>query len=256
MKIANFSSLFSPLIRGTGLYVDMEFWTEVRRQVLVGGPVKRVQQRRLPGCLQHLGFDHMPDESELNAVYRKLAASNHPDQGGSIGQFKTIQTHYEAAQKVIAGAKPKVEPPEPKDFLYLTVDVIIRRYPILLTTGQAYWISHTLFDTWESDQWTDSSKYYSGGSICKISKRNIRRRGYCDKSGLRFESERPSHTNDHVSVPACFRILGHQSIPTLTELRDAYAILQKINDVVGQTDDERQVEQFNYTKATALLEQR
>ena len=46
MKIANFSSLFSPLIRGTGLYVDMEFWTEVRRQVLVGGLSKRGAVKR------------------------------------------------------------------------------------------------------------------------------------------------------------------------------------------------------------------
>ena len=46
MKIANFSSLFFTVIRGTGLYVDMEFWTEVRRQVLVGGLSKRGAVKR------------------------------------------------------------------------------------------------------------------------------------------------------------------------------------------------------------------
>ncbi len=46
MKIANFSSLFFTVIRGTGLYVDMEFWTEVRRQVLVEGLSKRGAVKR------------------------------------------------------------------------------------------------------------------------------------------------------------------------------------------------------------------
>ena len=198
----------------------------------------------------------MPTESELNARYRKLAFENHPDQGGSTGRFKIIQIDYEAAQKLLGGAKPRREPPpKPKNYMYVKGDAVLR-FPIVRITSQSYWFGYGRFDTWKPDleRWSVfSERTCSPGGYFKLKKREILKYGFADSIEHRLESEKPPHVNENVDVPECFYVLGHRKIPTFDELIEAHEKCQKFNKRFGESHLFVKVEEWCFEQAKLIL---
>ncbi|MCA9169094.1 MAG: J domain-containing protein [Planctomycetales bacterium] len=55
-------------------------------------------QRETPNCLRAFGLQLPCNEHELKEAYRRRAKELHPDRGGDIHKFLTLQQQFEQAQ--------------------------------------------------------------------------------------------------------------------------------------------------------------
>ena len=67
--------------------------------ILAGFPALPVAAATIPDCFRVLGFDRIPEHSEVAQRYRELAKSAHPDAGGNEDWFKTLNEAHEQAEK-------------------------------------------------------------------------------------------------------------------------------------------------------------